>query len=268
MKAPVLRLPNLGEPFEVHSDASLHTLGVVLVQRSSDGVPHAITYWSRVLKEAQTRHSVIDLEALALVEAVRPFDPYIYGHFTAWTDHQPLTHVFSRRTKSNRLSRYAHELGNYDFTLYYKQGASNHVPDHLSRPAGTPTPPDEACPVEQLPLPGPPEQLEVDHGIPTLEPRQMREQQLRDPTCRDLLTWLEGRQTLPQRRPPAIISSFEVEGVLYHLREFSDRVVRQVYVPRHLQQQALHFAHCPPAATHPGALLTYQNLCNASSWRG
>lgn len=129
MKTSILLLPNFGEPFEVHSNASLQALGGVLIQQSSDGVPHAIAYWSRVLKEAETRYSVIDLEALALVEVVQVFEPYIYGcHFTSWTDHQPLIYVFSRRTKSNRLSRYAHELGDYDSTLCYKQGASNHGP--------------------------------------------------------------------------------------------------------------------------------------------
>lgn len=71
LKAPVLQLPNFSEPFEVHTDTSIQALGGVLIQRSSDGVPHAVAYWSRVLKEAETRYSVIDLEVLALVEAGR-----------------------------------------------------------------------------------------------------------------------------------------------------------------------------------------------------
>ncbi|ROT64667.1 hypothetical protein C7M84_017385 [Penaeus vannamei] len=118
---------------------------------------------------------------------------------------------------------------------------------------------------EPEPEPNPPDQPEDDPDLTTMDPRKMREQQIRDPTCNDLISWLEGHQALPQQRPPAIISSFEVEdGVLYHLREYSDRAVKQLYVPLHLQTQALHLAHCPPSATHPGALQTYQNLCN--SW--
>nr|XP_027229652.1 uncharacterized protein LOC113821374 [Penaeus vannamei] len=313
VRAPILRLPDFSQPFEVHSDASLQALGAALLQRDAEGVPYAIAYWSRVLKEAETRYPTIDLEALAVVEAVRVFDPYIYGrHFTIWTDHQPLTHVFSRRTKSNRLSRYAHELGEYDFALRYKQGPSNLVPDLPSRLAGEPIPHMEICPIdhpdpdpepkppdqlehhdpepepelpdypehdpepepeppdqlehhEPEPEPNPPDQPEDDPDLTTMDPRKMREQQIRDPTCNDLISWLEGHQALPQQRPPAIISSFEVEdGVLYHLREYSDRAVKQLYVPLHLQTQALHLAHCPPSATHPGALQTYQNLCN--SW--
>jgi len=148
--APVLRLPDFDRAFEVHTDASGQALGAVLLQRDEDGSPHAVAYWSRILKDAESRYPIIDLEALAVVEAIRIFDPYIYGRcFTVWTDHSPLTYVFSRKTKSTRLSRFAHELSDYDFTLHYKQGASNYVPDLLSRPPGEPTQsPDYACPVE------------------------------------------------------------------------------------------------------------------------
>lgn len=285
VRAPVLRLPDFDRPFEVHTDASGQALGAVLLQREADGTPHAVAYWSRVLKETETRYPIIDLEALAVVEAIRIFDPYIYGRcFTVWTDHSPLTYVFSRKTKSTRLSRFAHELSDYNFTLHYKQGASNYVPDLLSRPPGEPIrSPDYACPVGNSvadPEPNPDTPLlEVPpsvqdqqmqepqpHQMPnltTLASQQMREQQLQDPVCTDLIAWLERRQSLPKIRLPAAISDFELyDGVLYHLRHFPDRVVKQIYVPHQLCNQALHLAHQPPTAAHPGALRTYQNLCN------
>jgi len=59
------------------------------------------------------------------------------------------------------------------------------------------------------------------------------------------------------------LSSFEMEGVLYYLRTFPDWVVRQVYVPNHLQPQALRHAHCPSTAIHPGVHCTFQNLQGA-----
>jgi len=59
----VLCLPNFSQPFEVHCDASTQALGGALLQ-------HAVAYWSRTLKDAETRYAVIDLEALAVVEAV------------------------------------------------------------------------------------------------------------------------------------------------------------------------------------------------------
>ena len=335
VSAPVLRLPDFGIPFEIHSDASLGALGAVLLQRDKKGTPHAVAYWSRVLNETECRYSAIDLEALAVVEAVRAFDSYVYGRrFSIWTDHQPLTHVFARKTKSNRLSRFAYELAGYDFTLHYKKGTSNYVPDLLSRPAGEPTdsadrpsdqveePPDPTYelpnPVEEPPdstdePPGhieePPDpadelldieeeppnsaedpqgptekifpvedtasaskshpngqfQLEESVNPTLLDSVQLRNHQRQDPTCRTLMDWLEGGHTIPQVRHPVSVADFEVsQGVLYHLRRFPDRVVQQVYIPRHLQQQTLHLAHRPPTASHPGALRTFQNLSN--SW--
>ena len=62
------------------------------------------------------------------------FDPYVYGRrFKILTDHQPLTYVFTRKTKSPRMNRFSAELKYYNYELLYKQGATNHVPDMLSR---------------------------------------------------------------------------------------------------------------------------------------
>jgi len=74
------------------------------------------------------------VEALAVVEAVRTFDSYLYGRrFVIVTDHRPLVHVFSQRTKSLRMTRWSHELSFYNYKLIYKPGASHYVPDLLSR---------------------------------------------------------------------------------------------------------------------------------------
>jgi len=86
---------------------------------------------------------------------------------------------------------------------------------------------------------------------------------MKDLFCKDLISWLEGKYPLPKSQPPAALSNFEIEeGVLYLLRHLLDRVVKQIFVPQHLYPQALHMAHCPPSATHPGALRTYHSLCN------
>ncbi|XP_069990640.1 uncharacterized protein [Penaeus vannamei] len=60
----------------------------------------------------------IDCEALAVVEAVRVFDSYLYGRkFLIYTDHCPLVYIFKHQTKSPRMTRYAHDLSYYDFEI-------------------------------------------------------------------------------------------------------------------------------------------------------
>nr|XP_027211316.1 uncharacterized protein LOC113804624 [Penaeus vannamei] len=240
VRNPVLCLPNFSQPFEVHCDASTQALGGALLQHDAEGVPHAIAYWSRTLKDAETRYAVIDLEALAVLvavrelavlEAVRAFDPYIYGRrFEVWTVHQPLIEVFSGRTKSTRLSD------------------------------GSP-PAQKACPLEQAQEPH--EDATDPLDLTRMTAVQVREHQLQDPVCEDMLGWLEGRQTVPGERPAAL-SSFEVEGVLYYLRTFPDqnlqgawyfpnmhRLAREYVARCHACQQRKGVAGRAPMEGHP-----------------
>lgn len=214
--------PNFSRPFEVHTDASKIAIGAVLIQRADDNIPCPMMYFSRKMKEAETRYSAIDAEALAVVEAVRTFDPYLYGrHFTIYTDHQPLTYAFSRRTKSPRMSRWAHELTFYDYDIKYKLGAHDYVPDLLSRAAAdnedSPQPED----MDVMPAKGfmPAENVKhaedvmpAEDGMPMppgdssgnatpLDTQDVRRAQREDPTWSPLYDFLAERAPPPQRTP-------------------------------------------------------------------
>lgn len=119
VKASILH-PDFSQSFEIHSDASLLAPRAALIQRDAERVPCcASVYWSQVLKEADMLSNK-GPGGPCCRGSCPCTDPYTYGrHFTIWRDHQPLTHVFLQRTKSNRLSHYAHELGEYDFALQY-----------------------------------------------------------------------------------------------------------------------------------------------------
>lgn len=128
---PILKQTDFSHTFEVHCDASGVAIGVCLLQQDYEGKSHAL--FSRKLCEGENKFPTIDLEALAVVENVRTFDPYLYDrHFKIITDHRPLVHIFAQRTKSLRMTCWSHELSFYNYTLTYKPGASHHIPDFLS----------------------------------------------------------------------------------------------------------------------------------------
>lgn len=62
------------------TDASVIAIGATLIQRNDEGQPVIVLYLSRKLKESEIKYPTIDLKALAVVEAVRAFDPYVCGH--------------------------------------------------------------------------------------------------------------------------------------------------------------------------------------------
>jgi len=251
--APVLKQPDFDREFELHTDASSIAIGACLMQRADDNSPHAIAYYSRKLRDAETRYPAIDLEALSVVEGVRVFNSYLYGrHFIIYTDHRPLVHVFSKKTKSPRMTRFAHELSFLTFSIRYKEGPTNHVPDLLSRHVAT---------LEE-------EQMLVTSTfkITDLLPEALAKQQLEDPQLIDLRRYLiDG--VVPKKKLPLTLEEFEVkEGVIYRMRHLLDQTLYQLVVPASLKNSALKAAHLPPLASHPGIHRTYENAKSMFYW--
>lgn len=126
-------------PIKVETDASKVGLGAVISHIMIDGSEKPIEYASRKLSQSEVRYSQIDKEALAIVWAVRRFHYYVYGReFELITDHMPLTHIFNRNKgisemSSNRLSRYALILMNYNYTIRYRNTKQHANCDMLSR---------------------------------------------------------------------------------------------------------------------------------------
>ena len=75
--APVLQFLKYDSPFIVDTDASNVSLGAVL-SNVVDGVEHALVYSSRILSKTEAMYSTTKREALAVVQALKSFNP-IYG---------------------------------------------------------------------------------------------------------------------------------------------------------------------------------------------
>ena len=72
--APVLVLPEEGEPYTVYTDASIVGLGCVLMQKGS-----VIAYASRQLRKHEKNYPTHDLEMAAVVFALKIWRSYLYG---------------------------------------------------------------------------------------------------------------------------------------------------------------------------------------------
>jgi transposase InsO family protein len=130
---PVLRLPDLTQPFVLRTDASAEGLGAVLLQES-DGVLHPVAYASRKLIEAEIRYSTIEKECLAVVWATQKFQAYLYGQqFVLETDHQPLSFLKRSKVVNSRLMRWSLLLQSYNFVVRVIPGSKNVGADYLSR---------------------------------------------------------------------------------------------------------------------------------------
>jgi hypothetical protein len=91
MTPPILAYPNFGKSFILYTDASTFALGAILSQKNEDKRECVIAYASRTLNKHERNYSIMELECLAVVWAVKHFHPYLHGHkFTVITDHAAL----------------------------------------------------------------------------------------------------------------------------------------------------------------------------------
>ena len=143
LKKAVLSAPTLARydrtlPTRVTTDASSVGIGAVLEQRASD-LWRPIAFWSRKLKDPETRYSATDIEWLAVVDSIT----LIWRHFledisfTVRSDHKALERKLHKSAHdppiSARQARWIERLMPFALTYEYIPGEENQVADALSR---------------------------------------------------------------------------------------------------------------------------------------
>ena len=84
---PVLSYPDFEKPFHLDTDASQTALGYILSQ-TIEGREHVISYGGRELNVAEKCYSTTEREALAVVDGIKCYRPYLFGaKFVVHTDH-------------------------------------------------------------------------------------------------------------------------------------------------------------------------------------
>lgn len=120
-------------PFVVETDASNHAIAATLNQ---SGRP--VAFFSRTLNDCEKKHSAIEKEAYAIVEALRKWKHYLLGrHFQIITDQKSVSFMFDNKQpgkiKNDKIMRWRIELSNYSFDIIYRPGDENTAADALSR---------------------------------------------------------------------------------------------------------------------------------------
>ena len=266
-KEPILRHPDFTKPFEVHCDSSDRAIGASLMQLDGD-ISYPVSYFSRKISGSELNYSVTEKEALALIESIKHWHYFLAERqFTIFTDHKPLEGCF---TKSNnfqgRLARWAVYMQMYNFTIIYKKGELNKLPDLLSRPPIE----QNATSIRVL--------TSVNESGRTLNENRTKENekdlfsetniirmQENDPFCVAIRDNIINNKICKIPLKTSLSEFYVDEKILYYLPNNcanENEVKSRVVIPFALINEALNVAHCQNTSAHYGFTKTLFNFRN------
>ncbi len=256
VQAPVLITPDFTKPFCVQTDASNIGLGAVLTQESK-GEENVIAYASRLLRGAEKAYSVSEKECLAVVWAVEKWRPYLEGRpFEVVTDHAALTWAFQHPKPSSRLIRWTIRLQGFHFTVRYRKGQCNVVPDVLSRNQVPNSPSDSLFITTAAKLTAQSYNLPVDLT-------QIAASQNSDDEIQDLMAKAVNQTLLDVTRVQYVI---ENRMLFRSVPDGKKGQKLQLVIPETHRQDFLQYAHDNPLSGHLGKLKTLLRLLETVYW--
>lgn len=271
---PVLRHFDPTAPTILHTDASGHGIGAVLLQRDQASQEQVVAYASRTLSPAERNYSITEQECLAIVWSVQKFRPYLYGRrFTIVTDHHALCWLSSLKNLSGRLGRWVLRLQEYDYSVTYRSGRKHQDADALSR-----------CPLLQnhdasTCCAAPPSQettqmtslspIEPTAPDDFLQSADLTSLQRADTYCRTIIDRLTGSSRAPNSRLRRQLTRFKLHDGTLLRQTYHPLGSRWVpVIPRSLRLQVLEAFHDDPTAGHLGFHKTYDRIKTRCFWPG
>lgn len=255
---PVLGHPNFNLPFMVYTDASEVGLGAVLVQQTGLGTEEVLAFASRTLNAAERNYTTTEQECLAIVWALEKWRYYLEGKFfTVVTDHSSLVWIFKTQKPNTRLIRWALRLQEFTFSVEYRKGKYNTVPDALSR-----------APCNQLSSANPvcftclSEKSDNPLGL-SLSDEILWKAQQNDGEIQQLY------QTIVETGEVIVNSTTRftiLEDKVFRVVKLPFKTLYQVYIPTALRNQLLEIFHDDPLAGHLGQFKTFKRLQGLVYW--
>ena len=150
--APILSHYLPGHQLILYTDASNYAMGWILCQIQEEK-ERVLEFGSKLFNSTQLNYCTSDKEMLSIVTAVLKLRHFLSGEqFIIRTDHHALCFLMKVKDPSQRLTRYALRLMEFDFKIEYKSGKSHGHVDALSRYPDTSDSRDKNEDYEELPV--------------------------------------------------------------------------------------------------------------------
>jgi hypothetical protein len=236
INAPVQAYQSPNKKYFLATDAATGSedckggFGAVLTQPHGD-CEKVISYASCSLKDHEKNYSAFLAEKAAANWGIDHFSVYLKGrHFTLFTDHRPLEALSNMHTKTfNRLQE---NINSYNFTVKYRKGECNAVPDALS-----------CNPVDSVDI----EKKAIEAVLGEFNAKDdssIAMEQRKDPFINAIISYLQNDLLPPNKDVRKRILAYADNEILYFIlhRKFFPKI-DVIMVPKHLQSKLIKAYH-------------------------
>ena len=132
--SPILAYPVKGRTYYVDTDACNFAMGAVLSQRDEHDKEHPIAYMSKTFTGAQRNYCIWRKEFIAVVKALKTFEPYIIGQdVIVRTDNVAVTRMMKMENLNAQSANMVAYVDQLNVKIKHRKGREHIVPDALSR---------------------------------------------------------------------------------------------------------------------------------------
>jgi len=133
ISAPILSYPDFSKQMHITTDASTIAISWYLSFFDDKNNERVISYGGRNLRNAEKSYNICEIEALAIVEAIRAYSVYLSNKFIIHCDNISMQWLNKIKNSKGRLLRWSLLLQSYSFDVIFRPTTKNSVADALSR---------------------------------------------------------------------------------------------------------------------------------------
>lgn len=116
--APVLISSDYQNPFQIFSFASLNSIATILLQKNDEGKEKPVAFFSKVLRDAELKHNILEKHVYALVKAIKSFRTYVLqSQIIAYVPNAAVEDVLVQSDVEGKRGKWIAQIQEYDLDI-------------------------------------------------------------------------------------------------------------------------------------------------------
>jgi hypothetical protein len=117
-EASVLASPDYTKEFQIFSFASEHTITTVLLQKNEEGFEQLIVFFSKSLRDVETRYDILEKQAYTMVKALKAFRTYVlHSRIIAYVPTRSVKDILVQPDNDGRRGRWLAKIQEFDLEV-------------------------------------------------------------------------------------------------------------------------------------------------------